>query len=104
MPDFFFADINECEAGKHNCHVNASCKNTEGSFECTCKPGYTGNGVECTGENNTSVFFIMSLFLINSIYQAIYLAKFSHKVVCSLVSGSAVCSFKLNKYGNALAL
>ena len=69
--DFFFADINECEAGKHNCHANASCKNTKGSFVCTCKPGYSGDGVNCTGENNTSVFFIMNLFLINSIYLAL---------------------------------
>ena len=71
MPDFFFADINECEAGKQNCYANASCKNTKGSFVCTCKPGYSGDGVNCTGENNTSVFFIMNLFLINSIYVAL---------------------------------
>ena len=71
LPDFFFADINECEAGKHNCHANAICKDTRGSFVCTCKPGYSGDGVNCTGENNTSVFFIMNLFLINSIYLAL---------------------------------
>ena len=101
MPDFFFADINECEAGKHNCHANADCTNTKGSFECTCNLGYSGDGVNCKGENNTSVFFMMNLFQINSIYLAL---EFSHKVVCSLVPGSAVYSFKLNKYGNALAL
>ena len=28
MPDFFFADINECKAGKHNCAANANCQNT----------------------------------------------------------------------------
>ena len=59
----FFADINECEAGKHNCDSNANCKNTKGSFVCTCKPGYSGDGVDCTGdENNTSVFFIKNIF------------------------------------------
>ena len=104
VPDFFlFADLNECEAGKHNCHANASCKNTKGSFACTCKPGYSGDGVNCTGENNTSVFFIMNLFF-NQLHLSRIRAKFSHKVVCSIVSGSAVCSFKLKKYGNALAL
>ena len=59
MPDFFFLDINECEVGKHNCHANAICNNIKGSFECTCKPGYSGNGVNCTGKNSTSVFFII---------------------------------------------
>ena len=57
FPDFLIADINECGAGKHNCHANATCKNTKGSFVCTCKPGYSGDGVNCTGENSTSVFF-----------------------------------------------
>ena len=33
--------------------------------------GILGDGVNCTGENNTSVFFIMRLFLINSIYLAL---------------------------------
>ena len=59
VPDFLIVDINECETGKHNCDANATCKNTEGSFVCTCKPGYSGNGVNCTGNNSTSVFFII---------------------------------------------
>lgn len=48
-----FPDINECEtdnlAYRHNCHVNASCTNTHGSFRCTCISVYTGDGVTCTG-------------------------------------------------------
>ena len=103
MPDFLIADKNECERGKHNCDANATCKNTEGSFVCTCKPGYSGNGVNCTGENNTSVFFIMNLFS-NQLHLSRLKAKISHKAVCSLVSRATVCSFKLdNKYWNALA-
>ena len=46
----WFADVNECVTGEHNCDANAACNNTEGSFECTCKPGYSGNGVNCTGD------------------------------------------------------
>ena len=46
----YFADINECETGKHHCDSNAFCNNTKGSYICTCKPGYTGNGVNCTGK------------------------------------------------------
>ena len=47
---YYFAEINECETGKHDCDSNAFCNNTEGSYICTCKPGYTGNGVNCTGK------------------------------------------------------
>ena len=43
-------DINECEAKTHNCSANATCINTKGSFNCTCKTGYDGDGHNCTGE------------------------------------------------------
>ena len=33
----------------HNCHVDANCSNTKGSFYCTCLNGYSGNGVSCVG-------------------------------------------------------
>ena len=47
---YYFADINECETGKHHCDSNAFCNNTKGSYICTFKPGYNGNGVNCTGK------------------------------------------------------
>jgi len=40
-------DINECLNG--NCHEQAICENTPGSFSCTCKTGYSGNGINCAG-------------------------------------------------------
>ena len=36
-------------ADAHNCSSDAFCNNTHGSFACTCKPGYTGDGQKCTG-------------------------------------------------------
>ena len=70
VSDFVIADINECETGKHNCDANAICSNTIGSFVCTCKPGYSGNGVKCTGE---TVYFGIpyNRFLINSDFSRI---------------------------------
>ena len=44
------SDINECEGGTHNCSSNAVCNNTKGFYNCTCKPGYEGDGNNCTGD------------------------------------------------------
>ena len=46
-----YVDINECGSDDlNNCHENAQCTNTEGSFICSCNPGYTGDGVNCTSK------------------------------------------------------
>ena len=44
-------DIDECSSGLHDCSKNADCYNTAGSFDCVCKQGYNGNGVDCQGES-----------------------------------------------------
>ena len=44
-------DDDECVSGNDNCHEDAECTNTVGSFRCACKPGYTGDGTtSCDGE------------------------------------------------------
>ena len=57
---FISIDVNECypsEISKeyknlsHNCHGDANCTNTKGSFYCTCLNGYSGDGIMCVGEN-----------------------------------------------------
>ena len=47
---FFGSDINECVRGIHKCSPDAFCNNTKGSYNCTCKNGFTGNGRECKGQ------------------------------------------------------
>lgn len=52
---FLFLDIDECstetpEELRHNCHSNATCTNTEGSFMCSCNDGYRGTGVACASK------------------------------------------------------
>jgi len=46
------------------CDLNATCKNIQGGFECSCKEGYSGNGFNCQptptipndkDENNSAV-------------------------------------------------
>ncbi|XP_022807756.1 signal peptide, CUB and EGF-like domain-containing protein 1 [Stylophora pistillata] len=44
-------DVNECSTKTHNCNVNAECNNTEGSFNCSCKVGFNGDGKKCTDVN-----------------------------------------------------
>ena len=45
----YHSDSDECLNNSHNCSENATCTNTEGSFNCSCKPGYIGNGHNCSG-------------------------------------------------------
>lgn len=51
-------DVNECVPDEmpkeydhleNNCHLDANCTNTKGSFHCTCHLGYSGDGVSCVG-------------------------------------------------------
>ena len=45
-----FVEINECFPVSP-CHVNATCRNTQGSYTCTCNSGYTGDGFSCDGRS-----------------------------------------------------
>ena len=46
---FITIDINECNGTGNDCHINATCDDTIGSFECDCNAGFIGDGVNCTG-------------------------------------------------------
>lgn len=59
-------DINECTLDDP-CDVNADCDNTDGSFDCTCRLGYMGNGLSCQGNlygmlsfSNSQVLLLVS--------------------------------------------
>ena len=46
-------DVDECAMiSTNDCSANADCTNTVGSFNCTCKPGFTGDGNTCSGINS----------------------------------------------------
>ena len=45
----FFSDIDECSS-KNECDVNARCTNIIGSYNCTCKKGFGGDGRNCSGK------------------------------------------------------
>ena len=59
----FFSDINECLTADR-CDENADCVNTNGSFICTCRDGFTGDGTTCTGTHfNVSAIYLLSSFI-----------------------------------------
>ena len=43
-----FLDIDECSFNP--CDVNANCTDNEGSFDCQCKHGFSGDGLNCTSK------------------------------------------------------
>ena len=47
-----------------NCDEKAQCTNTEGSFTCSCHPGYTGDGTECSVVLTVGLLLTVALVLI----------------------------------------
>jgi len=54
-------DVNECANNNGNCHSQANCKNTPGTFTCTCLDGYSGDGITCSGKEWTIVLYFTLL-------------------------------------------
>ncbi|XP_076011770.1 signal peptide, CUB and EGF-like domain-containing protein 2 isoform X3 [Genypterus blacodes] len=36
-----------CAEGSDGCHIDAICQTTQGSYKCTCKAGFKGDGKDC---------------------------------------------------------
>ena len=47
---YFILDIDECAKDTDNCHADSTCTNTKGSFHCSCRHGYSGDGINCVGK------------------------------------------------------
>ena len=49
---FTTVDIDECALETDDCHTNAICTNTQGSYNCSCLDGFEdiNNGRNCIGE------------------------------------------------------
>nr|BDT33004.1 DUF4215 domain-containing protein [Myxococcus sp. MH1] len=77
-------DVNECTNGTSQCSVNATCTNTPGSYTCTCKAGYSGNGRTCNDVNECT----------NGTSQC------SPNATCTNTPGSYTCACKAGYSGN----
>ena len=49
---FKTSDIDECSADSTPCDESADCTNSEGSYSCACKQGFTGDGTVCKGKSS----------------------------------------------------
>jgi len=49
VPRCVVTDIDECVDNNGNCSKDANCTNSDGSFNCTCHDGYSGDGFNCSG-------------------------------------------------------
>ncbi|XP_066020930.1 uncharacterized protein [Pocillopora verrucosa] len=61
--DMEIEDIDECVSGTHECDVNAQCINTVGSYNCTCKNGYSGDGRSCSAYIDSVILTASSSFV-----------------------------------------
>ncbi len=55
--------VDECSLGVSNCDPNANCVDLEMGFECVCLPGYTGDGLSCSGESLLCVCLLSLLWI-----------------------------------------
>uniref|UniRef100_A0AAQ5YC15 Signal peptide, CUB and EGF-like domain-containing protein 2 n=1 Tax=Amphiprion ocellaris TaxID=80972 RepID=A0AAQ5YC15_AMPOC len=39
--------LDPCAEGSDGCHIDAICQTTQGSYKCTCKAGFKGDGKHC---------------------------------------------------------
>ena len=54
---------------------NGVCTNTDGSFNCSCKVGYTGDGRDCIGMYTISIVFSNVYVLLYVCTWNLYLAS-----------------------------
>ena len=71
-----FLDIDECAMGSHQCSQN--CTNTQGSYFCSCQPGYDLSSIDqvtCQSMCTSLLFIILYSRLETSIIRNLFNSK-----------------------------
>ena len=90
---FVVLDEDECTSGTHNCSVDAVCNNTQVSYNCTCKDGFYGDGINCTGNYLKYTLRWLNTVFANALARAIQRAhKDCIKQTWSLYGDHFICS------------
>ena len=55
MQLYYTAELVECV---DNCDINAQCIDTLQGFQCVCNPGFTGDGITCTGSYSYTIIIV----------------------------------------------
>ena len=101
-----FLDIDECATNTNNCDINATCKNTVGSFTCSCNDGFKSNGSTCIGNPNYCLrfeneFLIFTYILYSDSDECVTQTYECHRNAgCSNNIGSYSCKCNIGYYGN----
>ena len=59
---FAFSDLDECTSSPPVCDLNADCTNTRGSYLCTCKAGFSGDGKTCSRKDKFLLSFLSKIW------------------------------------------
>jgi arylsulfatase A len=103
LPTTTTAEVDEClDSTLNDCHANAECTNTIGSYTCKCHKGYQGDGKSCTyvGPPNIVLFLADDLGYGDTGYNGHPTQKSPNidelaangKVLTQMYSASATCS------------
>ena len=101
----FSTDINECDDGTASCDVNAQCINTDGSYNCSCSSGYSGDRMTCTGMNiiaNQYFKIIVPSHAIIDINECLLTNTCHSDAICNDTEGSYICQCKDGYTGDGL--
>ena len=80
-------DVNECET-ENECHYAAGCKNTIGSYQCSCYQGYYGDGKNCFDVDECMMSIHNCAENANCVnYEAYYQCEERYQMCCYLFLG-----------------
>ena len=51
------------------CDANSDCTNNEGSYTCSCRPGFSGDGRSCTRMKSFYISFLFVMRLIEYLFK-----------------------------------